>query len=156
MLKTTPFMLLTRFEETVPRWEASEAFRATHNPAEDNNPLYLDHPQYEGFEVRQTVGHGKTAEWDECKLQPQFCYGHHDATDTLDWNKSLSSWLGVKNREGPMDQATRCPKCGKRMVPLVTISGRTDLQCISCDDPAVKWAESPVTAPEKPIVLDRV
>ena len=45
---------------------------------------------------------------------------------------------------------------GKRLVPVVTISGGTDLQCISCDDPAVKWAESPVTAPEKPIVLDRV
>jgi hypothetical protein len=51
-----------------------------------------------------------------------------------------------------MDRTTRCPKCGKRMVPVVTISGRIDLQCISCDDPAVKWAESPLTAPEKPIV----
>jgi tRNA(Ile2) C34 agmatinyltransferase TiaS len=55
-----------------------------------------------------------------------------------------------------MDRTTRCPKCGKRMLPVVTISGRTDLQCISCDDPAVKLAESPVTVPEKPIVLDRV
>jgi hypothetical protein len=26
-----------------------------------NKPLYLDHPQFEGFEVRQTVGRGKTA-----------------------------------------------------------------------------------------------
>jgi hypothetical protein len=25
----------------------------------DNKPLYLDHPQFEGFEVRQTVGRGK-------------------------------------------------------------------------------------------------
>ncbi len=58
--------------------------------------------------------------------------------------------------QGPVDQTARCPKCGKRMVPVVTFSGRTDLQCISCDDPAVKLAESPVTAPEKPIVLDRV
>ena len=48
---------------------------------------------------------------------------------------------------------TRCPKCGKRMVPVVTLSGRTDLQCISCD-PAVKWAESPLIAPEKPIVAE--
>jgi tRNA(Ile2) C34 agmatinyltransferase TiaS len=55
-----------------------------------------------------------------------------------------------------MDRTTRCPKCGKRLVPIVTISaGRTDLQCISCDDPAVKWAESPLTAPEKPFVLER-
>ena len=45
---------------------------------------------------------------------------------------------------------TRCPKCGKRMIPVITISGRTDLQCISCDDPAVKWAESPLAAPDKP------
>ena len=72
--------------------------------------------------------------------------------DTLEWNKNASSGLGVKIREGLMDQSTRCPKCGKRLVAVITISGRTDLQCISCDDPAVRWAESPLTAPEKPIV----
>jgi hypothetical protein len=72
--------------------------------------------------------------------------------ETLEWNKNSSSGLGVKIREGLMDQLTRCPKCGKRLVAVITISGRTDLQCISCDDPAVKWAESPLTAPEKPIV----
>jgi uncharacterized OB-fold protein len=55
-----------------------------------------------------------------------------------------------------MDRITRCAKCGKLMVPVVTISGRTDLQCISCDDPAVKWAESPLTAPEAPVVPDPV
>jgi hypothetical protein len=54
-----------------------------------------------------------------------------------------------------MDRITRCDKCGKRLVPVVTLSGRTDLQCISCDDPAVKWAESPLTVPEKPIAADR-
>jgi heme-degrading monooxygenase HmoA len=36
-------------------WTKSEAFRAAHKA------LYLDHPQFEGFEVRQTVGRGKTA-----------------------------------------------------------------------------------------------
>jgi hypothetical protein len=76
--------------------------------------------------------------------------------ETLEWNKNSSSELGVKNREDLMDRTTRCPKCGKRMVPVVTFSGRTDLQCISCDDPAVKWAESPLTAPEKPIVAEPV
>jgi tRNA(Ile2) C34 agmatinyltransferase TiaS len=55
-----------------------------------------------------------------------------------------------------MDRTTRCPKCGKRMVLVVALSGRTDLQCISCDDPAVKWAESPLTVPEKPIVAEPV
>ena len=55
-----------------------------------------------------------------------------------------------------MDLITRCPKCGKRMVAVVTISGRTELQCISCDDPAVKWAQSPLTAPDKPIAAERV
>jgi len=53
-----------------------------------------------------------------------------------------------------MDPITRCPKCGKRLLPVVTLSGRTDLQCIGCDDPAVKWAESPRTAPEKPIAAE--
>jgi hypothetical protein len=38
----------------------SEAFRAAPSWAGDNEPLYLDHPQFEGFEVRQTVGRGKT------------------------------------------------------------------------------------------------
>jgi hypothetical protein len=51
-----------------------------------------------------------------------------------------------------MDQTTRCPKCVKRMVAVVTVSGRTDLQCISCNDPAVKLAESPLAAPERPIL----
>jgi uncharacterized OB-fold protein len=55
-----------------------------------------------------------------------------------------------------MDRITRCPKCGKLMVPVVTISGRADFQCISCDDPAVKWVESSLKAPEKPIVAERV
>jgi hypothetical protein len=55
-----------------------------------------------------------------------------------------------------MDDLTRCPRCGKRMVPVATLSGRTDLQCIICDDPAVKWAESPLTAPEKPVVVELV
>jgi hypothetical protein len=53
-----------------------------------------------------------------------------------------------------MNDLTRCPRCRKRMVPVVTLSGRTDLQCISCDDPAVKWAASPLTAPEKPIAAE--
>jgi len=74
---------------------------------------------------------------------------------SLERNKSPCFSLGVKNREDVMDQITRCPKCGKRMIPVVTISGRTDLQCISCDDPAVKWAESPLTAPEKPVATER-
>ena len=64
--------------------------------------------------------------------------------------------INMKNREDVMDQMTRCPKCGKRMIPLVTICGRTDFQCISCDDPAMKWAESPSTAPEKLIATEGV
>ena len=39
-------------------WTKSEAFRAAHSRAGDNKPLYLDHPQFEGFEVRQTVKRG--------------------------------------------------------------------------------------------------
>jgi heme-degrading monooxygenase HmoA len=40
-------------------WTNSEAFRAAHRSAGDNKPLYLGHPQFEGFEVRQTVERGK-------------------------------------------------------------------------------------------------
>ena len=41
-------------------WTRSEAFRAAHQSAGGNTPLYLGHPQFEGFEVRQTVGSAKT------------------------------------------------------------------------------------------------
>jgi heme-degrading monooxygenase HmoA len=40
-------------------WTKSEAFRAAHHRAGENKPLYLGHPQFEGFEVRQTVGQRK-------------------------------------------------------------------------------------------------
>jgi heme-degrading monooxygenase HmoA len=40
-------------------WTRSEAFRAAHKnagaSAHGTAPLYLDHPQFEGFEVIQTV-----------------------------------------------------------------------------------------------------
>jgi heme-degrading monooxygenase HmoA len=42
-------------------WTKSEAFRAAHARAGENKPLYLDHPQFEGFEVRQTVGNKKAS-----------------------------------------------------------------------------------------------
>jgi len=42
-------------------WTKSEEFRAAHRDAGQNKPLYLDHPQFEGFEVRQTVRSGQTA-----------------------------------------------------------------------------------------------
>ena len=39
-------------------WTKSDAFRAAHNRAGENKPLYLDHPQFEGFEVKQMVRTG--------------------------------------------------------------------------------------------------
>jgi heme-degrading monooxygenase HmoA len=36
-------------------WTKSDAFRQAHRDAGQNKPLYIDHPQFEGFEVRQTV-----------------------------------------------------------------------------------------------------
>ena len=42
-------------------WTKSEAFRAAHAQAGDNKPLYMGHPQFEGFETIQTVGGGKKA-----------------------------------------------------------------------------------------------
>jgi heme-degrading monooxygenase HmoA len=40
-------------------WTKSEAFRAAHQGAGSRKPLYLGPPQFEGFEVVQTVGLGK-------------------------------------------------------------------------------------------------
>src|SRR5689334_888525 len=42
----------TAFED----WTRSEAFRRAHESAGRNKPLYLGHPEFEGFEVVQTVG----------------------------------------------------------------------------------------------------
>jgi heme-degrading monooxygenase HmoA len=36
-------------------WTKSDAFRAAHRDAGSNRPLYLGHPEFEGFEVIQTV-----------------------------------------------------------------------------------------------------
>jgi len=36
-------------------WTRSEAFRLAHRQAGHNKPLYLGHPEFEGFEVIQTV-----------------------------------------------------------------------------------------------------
>ena len=46
---------------TFEAWTKSEAFRAAHARAGDNKPLYLGHPQFEGFETIQMVGSGKAA-----------------------------------------------------------------------------------------------
>jgi heme-degrading monooxygenase HmoA len=42
-------------------WTRSEAFRLAHRDAGANRPLYLGHPEFEGFEVIQTV-EAETAE----------------------------------------------------------------------------------------------
>jgi len=44
---------------TFEAWTKSEAFRAAHASAGGNKPLYLGHPQFEGFETIQTVESGK-------------------------------------------------------------------------------------------------
>jgi heme-degrading monooxygenase HmoA len=42
-------------EEHFLGWTRSEAFRDAHRGAGGNKPLYLGHPEFEGFEVIQTV-----------------------------------------------------------------------------------------------------
>jgi hypothetical protein len=61
----------------------------------------------------------------------------------------------VPTEEVAMDRVTRCLHCGKRMVPMPHLSGRTELKCLFCDklDPlevttATKWADdSPLDTP---------
>jgi tRNA(Ile2) C34 agmatinyltransferase TiaS len=54
-----------------------------------------------------------------------------------------------------MLDATRCPRCNKRMKAVLGPDGRTDLLCLECDkvDPpatdAMKWADSPLAVPTK-------
>lgn len=41
--------------EAFDAWTKSEAFRAAHRDAGGNKPLYIGHPEFEGFEVVQEV-----------------------------------------------------------------------------------------------------
>jgi heme-degrading monooxygenase HmoA len=49
-------------------WTRSGAFRAAHRDAGDRRPLYLGHPQFEGFEViqalsaSQAIGHDSVSQ----------------------------------------------------------------------------------------------
>lgn len=43
-------------EKTFIDWTKSEAFRNAHKNAGQNKPLYIGGPQFEGFEVIQTIG----------------------------------------------------------------------------------------------------
>ena len=47
-----------RSREDFENWTKSEAFRKAHQNAGGNKPLYLGHPNFEGFEVVQTVKGG--------------------------------------------------------------------------------------------------
>ena len=42
-------------EEDFVAWTQSEQFRQAHRDAGERQPLYLGHPQFEGFTVMQTV-----------------------------------------------------------------------------------------------------
>jgi heme-degrading monooxygenase HmoA len=44
-----------RSREDFEAWTRSEAFRKAHAGAGQNKPLYLGHPEFEGFESVQTV-----------------------------------------------------------------------------------------------------
>jgi len=44
-----------RSREDFEAWTRSEAFRLAHHSAGQNRPLYLGHPEFEGFEVIQMV-----------------------------------------------------------------------------------------------------
>ena len=50
-------------KEAFEAWTKSEEFRAAHGRAgnETAGPLYLEHPKFEGFEVRQTIAARKAA-----------------------------------------------------------------------------------------------
>jgi len=50
-----------RSREDFEAWTRSEAFRLAHRDAGQNKPLYLGHPDFEGFEVVQEIRAGKEA-----------------------------------------------------------------------------------------------
>jgi heme-degrading monooxygenase HmoA len=52
-----------RSKDAFDAWTASAEFRAAHARAgnQTTGPLYLEHPKFEGFDVRQTVTHKEAA-----------------------------------------------------------------------------------------------
>jgi heme-degrading monooxygenase HmoA len=46
---------LWRSKEDFEEWTRSDAFRLAHRDAGQNKPLYLGHPEFEGFEIIQSV-----------------------------------------------------------------------------------------------------
>lgn len=46
--------------EAFTAWTQSEHFRESHRNAGSNKPLYLGHPEFEGFEVLQTIANTHT------------------------------------------------------------------------------------------------
>ena len=54
-LKAPIFNGARKNRATFKAWTKSDVFRAAHHRAGDNRPLYLGHPQFEGFETMQTV-----------------------------------------------------------------------------------------------------
>ncbi len=46
--------------EAFEAWTRSEAFRRAHSDAGSNRGLYLGHPEFEGFDVIQTIEPGKS------------------------------------------------------------------------------------------------
>ena len=61
------------------------------------------------------------------------------------------------------DRVTHCLQCGKRLVPLHSFDGRTELKCVFCDklDPtkmtaADKRADSPLATPISEAVPETV
>jgi len=73
------------------------------------------------------------------------------------WNRGSRSGLAMNNPGGSSHGSNNAAarNAESDLVPVITICGNIDLQCISCDDPAVKLAHSPPTAPEKPTELER-
>jgi hypothetical protein len=57
--------------------------------------------------------------------------------------------LQLSTEGSNVGQTTRCSSCGKRLVPMAGYNGRTELQCIRCDDPmkSDRWASSPLSRP---------
>ncbi|MCQ0990424.1 antibiotic biosynthesis monooxygenase family protein [Jiella marina] len=45
-------------EDAFVAWTKSDAFRMAHGKAGGTRPLYAGHPNFEGFEVIQTIGKG--------------------------------------------------------------------------------------------------
>ena len=102
-------------------WTQSEHFRAAHRDAGANKPLYLGHPEFEGFEVLQTIKNPKARGSGRLNGDPRDPCKSSPAPSAVRATRS-SSTMSASRRRGPSRPARSATPHGRN------ISGSTPIR----------------------------